>query len=275
MPTTHSPRLARKSDGLSSFGERLRLRREKLHLRKQELAAAIGVSLTTIQQYENGQLPKGEYAVRLACELHCSLDWLLAGHGDDEHNAHRRAPSDANRLLGDAPHGLNDFDSFGSSDSDCADGYHGGYHDDTLDYNKAPLVMVPMVEARLSAGGGSFESGGSTLRHYAFRQDFLQRKGKPSSMVLLRVTGDSMQPRILNNDVVLIDQSQVTPLPGRIYAVGVEDMVYLKIVDALPGKLILSSVNPDYAPIEACTTEQMADLVRIIGRAVWVGRELD
>ena len=224
-------------DRTASFGGRLRQRREQLEIRKQELAAAVGVSLTTIQQYENGQLPKGEFAVRLAHELRCSLDWLLAGQG----------------RAGDADGG----------------GTGGDEGDD------APLLMVPMVEARLSAGGGSFECGGETLRHYAFREDFLRRKGRPASMVLLRVAGDSMQPRILNNDVVLVDQSQTTPIPGRIYAVGVEDMVYLKIVDALPGRLILSSVNPEYAPIEACTSEQMADLVRIIGRAVWVGRELD
>lgn len=70
-------------------------------------------------------------------------------------------------------------------------------------------------------------------------------------MVLLRVSGDSMQPRIMHNDVVLIDQSQNVPVPGRIYAVGVEDMVYLKIVNAVPGRLILSSSNALYAPIEA------------------------
>lgn len=41
------------------FAERLRRRRLGLGLRKQDLAAQVGVSLTTIQQYENGQLPKG------------------------------------------------------------------------------------------------------------------------------------------------------------------------------------------------------------------------
>lgn len=217
--------------GHNDFSARLRLRRLQLDLRKQDLAARVGVSLTTIQQYENGQMPRGEYAVRLSEALRCSLDWLLAGKGD-------------------------------------ADG-------GILDTSEARLVMVPMVEARLSAGTGSFETGGDILRHYAFRWDFLHRKGNPARMVLLRVSGDSMQPRILHNDVVLIDQSQSEPVPGRIYAVGVEDMVYLKIVNAMPGRLILSSVNPDYAPIEAGTGEQLADLVRIIGRAVWVGRELD
>ncbi|MGE9985303.1 XRE family transcriptional regulator [Desulfovibrio sp. SGI.169] len=215
----------------NGFSARLRRRRLQLELRKRELAAQVGVSLTTIQQYENGQMPKGEYAVRLSEALRCSLDWLLAGKGD-------------------------------------ADG-------GILDTSEARLVMVPMVEARLSAGTGSFETGGEILRHYAFRWDFLHRKGNPARMALLRVSGDSMQPRILHNDVVLIDQSQSEPVPGRIYAVGVEDMVYLKIVNAMPGRLILSSVNPDYAPIEVGVGEQLADLVRIIGRAVWVGRELD
>ncbi len=217
--------------GHDGFSARLRRRRLQLDLRKQELAARVGVSLTTIQQYENGQMPKGEYAIRLSEALRCSLDWLLAGKGD-------------------------------------ADG-------GILDTSEARLVMVPMVEARLSAGTGSFETGGEILRHYAFRWDFLHRKGNPARMALLRVSGDSMQPRILHSDVVLIDQSQSEPVPGRIYAVGVEDMVYLKIVNAMPGRLILSSVNPDYAPIEAETGGQLADLVRIIGRAVWVGRELD
>ncbi|CAI3240199.1 helix-turn-helix transcriptional regulator [Desulfovibrio legallii] len=218
-------------DEAGAFARRLAQRREALGLRKQDLAKKMGLSLTTIQQYERGQWPRGGHAVRLARTLGCSLDWLLAGKGEAE----------------------------------------GG----VLDTPDARLVMVPMVEARLSAGTGSFETSDEVLRHYAFRWDFLRRKGNPSRMVLLRVSGDSMQPRIMHNDVVLIDQSQNVPVPGRIYAVGVEDMVYLKIVNAVPGRLILSSSNALYAPIEAPTGGQLADLVRVIGRAVWVGRELD
>ncbi len=210
------------------FGQRLRQKRESLGMRKQELAASIGVSLTTIQQYENGQMPKGEFAIRLGQALQCSLDWLLAG----QMQTHVYAENAEDNLL-----------------------------------------LVPMVEARLSAGGGSFETGMEHIRHYAFRYDFLRRKGQPAAMVLLRVTGDSMQPLIMHNDVVLIDQSQISPKPGHIYAVGVEDMVYLKRVDAVPGKLILSSINPDYSAIEVANTEHMENLVRIIGRAIWLGRE--
>ncbi|MDR2820245.1 MAG: helix-turn-helix domain-containing protein [Desulfovibrio sp.] len=213
-----------------AFGERLRRRRRELDLKKQELADRVGVSLTTIQQYENGHMPRGEHAVRLSGALACTLDWLLAGREG-------RAPQ-----------------------ADDAD---------------ADFMMVPMVEARLSAGTGSFETGGEVLRHYAFRREFLRRKGAPAQMALMRVSGDSMSPRIEHNDVVLIDASQRDPVPGRIYAVGVEDMVYLKIVNAVPGKLRLTSFNKDYAPIEAQTGGQLAQLVRILGRTVWVGRELE
>lgn len=219
----------------AAFAGRMRQRRQELGLSKPEVAGGVGVSLTTIQQYENGQLPKGEFAVRLAQVLRCSLDWLLIGRGEAEDRSKRAG----------------------------ADG------------KDAELVMIPLVEARLSAGTGSLETGEEVLRHYAFRHDFLRRKGNPGRMVLLRVSGDSMQPDIRHNDVVLIDLGQREPKPGRIYAVSVEDMIYLKIVNAMPGKLILSSVNPAYAPIEADTRDQLGDLVHIIGRAVWVGRELE
>jgi transcriptional regulator with XRE-family HTH domain len=136
------------------------------------------------------------------------------------------------------------------------------------------LMLVPMVEARLSAGQGSFETDGTIEKHYAFRSDFLRRKGKVEEMVLMRVEGDSMTPEIKHGDVVLIDQSQRRLLAGRIYAVGVEDVVYLKITNTAPGKVILSSFNRDYRPLEIDTRGDLESNVRIIGRCIWVCREL-
>lgn len=137
------------------------------------------------------------------------------------------------------------------------------------------LVMIPLVEAKLSAGNGSFETSGDSERRYAFRSDFLRRKGNPKTMVLMRVAGDSMEPKIEHDDVVLVDTSQREPHLGRMYAVAVEDLVYLKQVNAEPGKLVLTSANPAYAPLEIDARGDRADGIRIIGRAIWVGRELD
>ena len=135
------------------------------------------------------------------------------------------------------------------------------------------FVMVPMVEARLSADG-SFETGGATERHSAFSMDFLCRKGQPADMILLHVDGDSMAPEIQNGDAVLIDRSQMAPRPGGTYAVSVEGLVYLKVVNAEPGRLVLTSHNAAYSPITVDTRGELEHAVRIIGRAVWLGREI-
>ena len=61
------------------FGNRVKKCREDLGMNQQTLATKIGVSLTTIQNYEGGQLPKGSHAIRLAQALSISLDFLFLG----------------------------------------------------------------------------------------------------------------------------------------------------------------------------------------------------
>ena len=136
------------------------------------------------------------------------------------------------------------------------------------------LITVPLAEARLSAGTGSLEvSSNSNEGGYAFRSDFLRRKGNPRRMVLMRVSGDSMVPEIFDNDLVLLDRGQTEISPGRLYAVGFEDAIYIKRIDKLPGKIILHSVNPAYPPQSLDLRGDCADQFWVIGRVLWSGRE--
>lgn len=135
------------------------------------------------------------------------------------------------------------------------------------------IIMIPMVEAVLSAGGGSLETSAITGRDYAFRRDFIERKGNPKDMVLMRVSGDSMEPEVLNGDVVLIDQGKTRIVPGQMFAVGFEASIYLKRIDNLPGKVILKSANPAYPPLELDVRGDLAEQFRVIGRVLWSGRE--
>ena len=133
-------------------------------------------------------------------------------------------------------------------------------------------VMVPRVRARLCAGGGSFETGAEVRDRLPFRYDWLRRKGNPDSMVLMDIMGNSMEPEIKEGDTVLIDQSRTDILAHGVYAVGVEDTVLVKRLEKRPGKLMLLSDNPQYSPIELRGDE--LETVRILGRIIWVGREL-
>jgi len=91
-------------------------------------------------------------------------------------------------------------------------------------------------------------------------------------MVLMDIMGNSMEPEIKEGDTVLIDQSRTEILAYGVYAVGLEDTVLVKRLEKRPGKLLLLSDNPRYAPIELRGDE--LDTVRILGRVIWVGREL-
>ena len=109
-------------------------------------------------------------------------------------------------------------------------------------------------------------------RVYPFRQDWLRAKGQPSRMVLMDVVGNSMEPEIRHGDMVLIDQGQTAVVAHGVYAVGLEDTVLVKRVEKRPGQLVLLSDNRDYAPIVLAGDE--LDALRVIGRVLWVGREL-
>ncbi len=134
-------------------------------------------------------------------------------------------------------------------------------------------ALVPKVMARLAAGTGSLETEGKVIGYYAFKLDFLKRKGRPKKMVLMDVAGDSMEPTLLDGDTVLIDESQREIIAGGMFAVGIEQEVFVKYLLRVPGKLVLQSRNERYAPIEVDMNSDLAGTVRIIGRVVWSCRD--
>ena len=152
-----------------------------------ELARALGLPVTDVEQaLAKGQVP--DEWVRLCAEATgCNADWLFFGRGPMRLPLVESGAMPACLMLEDV--------------------------DDDVD-----MITVPLVVARLSAGSGSLEVSSEQEGGYAFRSDFLHRKGNPRRMVLMRVSGDSMVPEILDNDLVLLDQGQTEIVSGRLYA---------------------------------------------------------
>ena len=138
--------------------------------------------------------------------------------------------------------------------------------------NDSIFKNIPKVKARLSAGGGSFEVGSEIEGYYAFRKDWLTAKGNRNKMVLMDIFGNSMEPEMKDGDTILIDESQKDILAGAIYAVGIDDTIMVKRVEKHPNKLVLLSDNTDYSPIYLHGNE--LNSVRIIGKVIWISREL-
>ena len=140
-----------------------------------ELARALGLPVTDVEQaLAKGQVPD-EWVRICAAETGCNADWLFFGRGPMRLPLVESGAMPACLMLEDV--------------------------DDDVD-----MITVPLVVARLSAGSGSLEVSSEQEGGYAFRSDFLHRKGNPRRMVLMRVSGDSMVPEIQDNDLVLLDQ---------------------------------------------------------------------
>lgn len=235
------------------FGKRLAERRKKLGLTQKDLGAAVGVSVTSIQNYENGQIPRGEMLVTIGRTLGCTAEWLVTG---DKQNA-----AD-NSIIWD-----------GRERRDNHDRRRGQLQ--TFVCGDREMVMVPLLETVLSSGTGSLETGGAALGSYGFRYDYLKRKGNPQTMRLFLSTGDSNYPEILDKDLVLIDTSQTRPIPGKKFAISVHGMTYIKQIDADAEGLLLISRNPDYPPIRVDMRGDESGDVYIIGRMICLCRDFD
>jgi phage repressor protein C with HTH and peptisase S24 domain len=223
-------------------------------LRQDDFAAKLGITTVTLQNYfKNIRLPNSDFIKQTCTEFSVLPEWLLWGTGPVFRGDAQTAPAEAQHSS------ITPADDLQWMAPEAAPSM--GY------------ALVPKVTARLAAGTGSLETDGQVVGYYAFKLDFLTRKGRPKKMVLMDVAGDSMEPTLLDGDTVLIDESQREIIAGGMFAVGIEQEVFVKYLLRVPGKLVLQSRNERYAPIEVDMNGDLAGTVRIIGRVVWSCRD--
>ena len=72
---------------------------------------------------------------------------------------------------------------------------------------------------------------------------------------VIRVTGDSMEPRIEHGDLVLVDYTK-EPRPGNIVIALINGAAVVKKFLRQKGRVILRSTNPKYSDIEIAEADQ-------------------
>ncbi len=234
-----------------------------------DLARCIGITPQSVSgARKRGKVPP-DWIQSVAEKTGISSDWLFFGRGPMRWGGENETGPQLEMKLAQAG---------GLKAGDCI-AHPAPSHEDDLQWmapEAAPSMgyaLVPKVKARLCAGTGSLETEGEVIGYYAFKLDFLQRKGRPKKMVLMDVAGDSMEPDVWNGDTVLIDESQRDIIAGAMFAVGIESEVFVKYLLRVPGKLVLKSKNPEYDSIEVDMNGDLGGAVRIIGRVVWSCRE--
>jgi phage repressor protein C with HTH and peptisase S24 domain len=134
--------------------------------------------------------------------------------------------------------------------------------DDTYAY-------VPLYDARISAGHGSWSAGARILTHLAFTRYSLRKKGlDPSNLSAVQVDGDSMEGLLSDGDTVMVDHSRNTLEGEAVYVICLDDHLYAKRLQRqIGGGVAVISANPAYQTMMVAK-ENLHEL-QIIGRVVW------
>jgi phage repressor protein C with HTH and peptisase S24 domain len=137
------------------------------------------------------------------------------------------------------------------------------------------FVLVPLYDQRAAAGHGAAAHDEQPTGFFSFRRDWVRATlgGDPSRLAILPATGDSMEPLIVEGDLLLVDLSVTVPAGDGIYVLERDgDLLVKKVHPLLSGALIIDSLNQAYA-VEAWSPGvdhglRFVGRVRMISRAV-------
>jgi phage repressor protein C with HTH and peptisase S24 domain len=139
-------------------------------------------------------------------------------------------------------------------------------------YSKSELpegaFVVPLIEQRLSAGGGSFLPDEDVSTALVRVPAYLARFGK--NIAALTVDGDSMYPTLSRGDMVVCDSCGWSG--EGVYGLRMSGEGFVKRLTKAPGKLVIISDNPKYPVREEL--EESQD-IQIIGRVHCAIKELE
>ncbi|HGK7310678.1 TPA: S24 family peptidase [Aeromonas hydrophila subsp. hydrophila] len=107
----------------------------------------------------------------------------------------------------------------------------------------------------------------------AFRTDWLKKEGLvPERLAVIRAKGDSMEPTISNNDIILVNLCNGDALRDGLYVLRIGDSLLVKRLQFDPfGGFKIISDNPGYET-QVVTKDQRPD-VHIVGRVAWAGKK--
>jgi hypothetical protein len=136
------------------------------------------------------------------------------------------------------------------------------------------LVVVRRLALGASAGAGSLDEDEATGDDMAFHPRWLRDLGgRPDSLSIIRVDGESMMPALGHGDDIMVDRSDgAERLRDGIYVLRLDDVLMVKRV-AMTLRRDRFSVRSDNPAFPSWEDIDPAD-VTIVGRVIWSGRRV-
>jgi len=135
--------------------------------------------------------------------------------------------------------------------------------------NQSEYHEIPHYNIQAAAGSGAIPVNEEQLKPLAFRRDWLAKRHlSPASLVIVDVRGDSMEPKLQDGDLVLVDTSQTDIANGKTYVLRMDGHLLVKNLQRIPhGLVLVSSFNAGFSPYEADLCDESLDMA-VIGRVV-------
>lgn len=132
------------------------------------------------------------------------------------------------------------------------------------------IVCIPFYSAKAAAGEGTEINDYPEKDVIHFDNRYLQAVVGHSlnNLSLITAEGDSMQPTIMNGDLLMVDDSIKEIRPNKIFVIRQGSKLRVKrLKTELTGETLIISDNPIY-PVETMDKE-----TEIIGQVVWNGNK--
>lgn len=134
-------------------------------------------------------------------------------------------------------------------------------------------IDVPEYDIKVAAGGGYVIDAENEKGLWSFSRDYIvtELRLNPQSLSIVEVTGDSMEPKLMPGDRILVNHADTNPSPPGIFALWDGYGLVVKKVQRVHGtdRLLLISENTTYPPYEV-----LMDEITIVGRVRWCGRRM-
>lgn len=137
------------------------------------------------------------------------------------------------------------------------------------------MTVIPEYDIKVSAGGGVYIDKEDIKSEWSVPTSLIRNelRRNPNTLSMVEVTGDSMEPKLLPGDRILVDHSDVNPSPPGVFALWDGYGLVVKNIHRVhgsdPEKITCISTNGVYPPYEA-----FLDDVHIVGRVVWFSRRM-
>jgi phage repressor protein C with HTH and peptisase S24 domain len=231
-----------------SLSERIKVAMQTAGVNQVELARACGVAPPSVHGWLSGKSKflRGENLLKAARALRVSQDWLATGKGSMIPEVGMPAPAQASPFIQDGD-GLADARPVRAGD-------------------RSDSIAVPRVKLRLRAGVSNYETEPdlSDDGHELIPASLItELQLNPKNLLAVTVRGESMEPMLFEDDVVIIDKSDTKPISREVYAVNVEGESCVKQLIYRGGQWYLHSLHSDHGPVNVKSAQ-----VSIVGRVV-------